>query len=429
MSRLDWAHITSGEMFEALVTTIVYFKDPGAVVLGRRGRDGGQDVRSADDTIVYQAKYHEAPSAAKAIADAKSEAKKIAKYREPTHDRYQQWKAVTVWRLVTPADFNITDEHRWRDEIKPLFENLDLDAVYWEREAVEAELTQFPNIERAFFGGENRVFLSLAEANDRLKNEDVFLRRDELGGFRGRDDELAILSEFLRSEKTFMLVLGPGGIGKSRFLLEGGYQAAERKGWQVLWANVETMASSSSWFRTIATERSTLLLIDEPRSADVLHVLAEQLSGKQSKWKVVVSLRSPNDEVVGFLRRARMITRTKELQLKRLEVSDAEEMCFELISGGDLAAKPEEWRRSVAKELVDRFGEDARFPVWLTLAVHLVEGRGNLSELSVTSKDLAREYILEVAKEGDGFAQQTLRETLQWVALFGTVKPRRRGDH
>ena len=83
MAHRDWNRITSGAMFEALTTTLLFFEDPKAALFGRRGKDGGQDARSGDGTCVFQAKHHEDGSAAKAVADAKKEAAKIAEYRKP----------------------------------------------------------------------------------------------------------------------------------------------------------------------------------------------------------------------------------------------------------------------------------------------------------------------------------------------------------
>lgn len=58
MAERSWGHVRSGATFEALATTIVFFEDPGAALFGRRGKDGGQDARSRDGLMVYQAKYH-----------------------------------------------------------------------------------------------------------------------------------------------------------------------------------------------------------------------------------------------------------------------------------------------------------------------------------------------------------------------------------
>jgi hypothetical protein len=72
MADRDWNLITSGATFEALATTLIFFKDPKAALFGRRGKDGGQDARSGDGTRVFQANHHEDGSAAKALADAKA---------------------------------------------------------------------------------------------------------------------------------------------------------------------------------------------------------------------------------------------------------------------------------------------------------------------------------------------------------------------
>lgn len=114
MPDRNWSAIRSGATFQTLVARIILFEDPKAVPFGRPGRDGGQDVRSGDGKLVYQAKYHEDGSAAAAIRDAKKEAEKIQKYKQPENTRYAQWKGVKHWRLVTNALFNPTDEEPGR---------------------------------------------------------------------------------------------------------------------------------------------------------------------------------------------------------------------------------------------------------------------------------------------------------------------------
>lgn len=67
MPERKWGAISSGATFESLATTVVFFDDPGAALFGRRGKDGGQDARSGDGTLVFQAKHHENGSSAAAI--------------------------------------------------------------------------------------------------------------------------------------------------------------------------------------------------------------------------------------------------------------------------------------------------------------------------------------------------------------------------
>jgi hypothetical protein len=187
MTERNWGAIASGATFEALATTLVFFEDNGARLFGRPGKDGGQDARSADGTQVFQAKYHAAGSAAKAISDAKKEATKIAAYRTPGHARHAQWNGVTHWRLVTNAAFNPTDEQAWRDEVIPLFRNQGLEPDYWLRPTLNALLDKHPEVSRSFFGGEARTFLSLPEYRERLPADEPFLERSAATEFQGRE--------------------------------------------------------------------------------------------------------------------------------------------------------------------------------------------------------------------------------------------------
>jgi hypothetical protein len=151
MSERLWGLITSGTTFEELVKTLIYFEDPRAKLFGRRGKDGGQDIRSGDGLRVFQAKHHQDGTAAKAIADAKREVEKIHAYRQPGHERYEQWEGITDWRLVTNADFNPTDDMKWNTEVVPLFLRQNLKADYWARADLNARLDNHREVHRSFF--------------------------------------------------------------------------------------------------------------------------------------------------------------------------------------------------------------------------------------------------------------------------------------
>lgn len=421
MAERKWGAITSGATFESLATTIVFFEDPKASLFGRRGTDGGQDARSGDGTRVFQAKHHTSGSAAAAIRDAKSEAAKIESYRKPGHTRHDQWKGVTHWRLVTNAAFNPKDKQTWDTEVVPLFAKQGLVADYWECENLNALLDKHPEIHRSFFENETRVFLSVPEARERLPNQEPFLRRDELGPFCGRGAELATIRAFLASSHLFLVVHGAGGMGKSRLLIEAGEAIAGEGRWQVLWANVASMASTGAWFEAVVPERPTLLLVDEPSDELVLQQLAEQLGGRVGRgaqWKVAVAVRSPKDPVLRFMRGARMRTRVQELPVSALPSSDAEAMCVELLNTGPLKGLPEEDRREAARQLSKRF---SRHPVWLTLAVQHLEDHGNLKQIPADAEALADEYLREIERSQSEVPAESIRGLLRWVALIGTV--------
>lgn len=421
MADRKWGAITSGAAFESLATTIVFFKDSKASLFGRRGKDGGQDARSGDGTRVFQAKHHENGSAASALSDAKKEAAKIEKYRQPGHALHDQWKGITHWRLVTNAAFNPTDKLTWDTEIVPLFVKQGLTADYWERENLNALLDEYPEIHRSFFENETRVFLSLPEVKERLPVNEPFLHRDELGPFCGRQEEKAKLQKFLDSDKFFLVTHGAGGTGKTRLIVEAGDEIASEGSWQVLWANVESMAATGSWFEAVVPERATLLLIDEPTDEAVLQQLTEQLGGRvgrAAKWKVVIAVRSPKDPVLRFLRGARMKQRVEELPLSPLPSADAEEMCFQLLKTGKRADLPDEAKRDAARQLSQRF---ARHPVWLTLAVQHLEDRGDLKQVPNDAETLADEYLTEIERSQTDATPEAVRTMLRWIALLGTV--------
>ncbi|WP_141620721.1 ATP-binding protein [Myxococcus sp. AB036A] len=421
MAERKWGAITSGATFEALATTVVFFEDPKASLFGRRGKDGGQDARSGDDLCVFQAKHHENGSAASAIRDAKEEAKKIKMYRQPGHSRYDQWKGVTHWRLVTNAAFNPTNKQAWDSEVVPLFAKQGLVADYWERENLNALLDKHPEIHRSFFENETRAFLSIPEIKERLPHQEPFLRRDELGPFCGREAEIAKIRNFLTSQQLFLVVHGAGGMGKTRLLAEAGETIASEGKWQVLWANVASMAASGAWFEAIVPERSTLLLVDEPADEFLLQQLSEQLGGRlgrAARWKVAVAVRSQKDPVLRFLRSARMKARVQELPIAALRPADAEAMCAELLMSGQFGKLSDEVRRDAARELSKRF---SRHPVWLTLAVQHLEDHGNLKELPATATELAEEYLREVERSQFDVSPDSVRNILRWVALIGTV--------
>ncbi len=421
MAERKWSGISNGATFESLATTVVFFEDPGASLFGRRGKDGGQDARSGDGTLVFQAKHHENGSSAAAIRDAKSEAKKIEEYRKPGHTRHAQWIGVTHWRLVTNAAFNPTDKLTWDTEVVPLFSKQGLVADYWERATLDGLLDKHPEIHRSFFENETRVFLSIPEVRERLPDQEPFLRRDELGPFCGRAVEKTAIRGFLASNRLFLVVHGAGGTGKTRLLVEAGDEIASDGEWQVLWANVESMATTSAWFEAVVPERATLLLVDEPANETLLQQLAEQLGGRvgrTAKWKVAVSVRSPKDPVLRFLRGARLKPRVEELALASLLPDDAEAMCFELLKTGKLSGLPEDDRRKAAQQLSTRF---ARFPVWLTLAVKHLEDHGNLKQIPADAEALADEYLREVEQSQAEVPAEAVRSVLRWVALVGPV--------
>ena len=419
MTARKWGAISSGAEFESMVTTLVFFEDPGAVLLGRSGRDGGQDARSGDGTLVYQAKFHRDASATRAIADAKKEAEKIALYRQAGHALHAQWVGVTAWRLVTNAEFNDNNRQAWLRDVVPLFADQGLTADYWERATLDALLDRYSEVDRAYFGGETRVLLTMPEARERVRQEERFLPRAWDAQFRGRDAEIAAAQEFLRSDRLFLVAHGAGGTGRTRLMMEIAELVASEGGWQVLWANIESMASTGSWFQGIDPSRPTLLLVDEPRDESLLRVLAEQLGGRRtSAWKIAVAVRTPKDPVLRFLRAPELEARVQELPIRPLSQVDATAMCVELLQSGSAEHFTDARRAEVAGHLAERFHAT---PVWITLAIYLLDKGGDLADLPTTAQTIAGRYLGEVYASQPGVDPDAVRAVIRWAALLGVI--------
>src|SRR5690606_37669646 len=109
------------------------------------------------------------------------------------------------------------------------------------------------------------------------------------------------------------------------------------------------------------------------------------------------------------------------LLLAPLTTPECEEMCRKLLDTSKLAHAPEGWRQETAKTLSRRFDG---YPIWLTLAVHLLEEDGSLAKLPDTAGELCGFYLDEVLKVGH--ADEKLLTLARWVALLGPIN---REDH
>lgn len=419
MHERNWGLINSGPAFEALVEHLVYFQDPKAALLGRRGRDGGQDAISENKTLVHQAKHHELPSAAKAIADALGEAQKIARYKNKDHSNYPLWEKVTVWRLYTNAVFNPSDDKLWNDRVTPIFRELNIRAECYTRTNVDALLAKYPEVDRVFFQNESRVFLTIPEARD-LPFVDKTFKNEDPTPLTGRISEIQSIRNFLSHRRKRILgVYGQGGIGKTKLAIEVGEEIASEGEWQVLWANVETMTLSTQWLMGIVPERNTLLLIDEPRDERLINSLIEHLyGGRMKNWKVVITARSYKDPILKALGDFRIESVVDMLNLAPLSPEHGKTMCLALIEKGVLSKKPEEWKRLAAAKLSQGFNN---IPVWMTLAIDELEKRGDLNSLNFKASDFADLYVAELTASADPRYTEKMLSVLRWIALLGGV--------
>lgn len=420
MSDIKWGLIRSGYTFQDMICSLIRLEDHNARLYVRPGKDYAQDARSGDGRIIYQMKFHQSEAASLAIADAKKEANTIAKYLATFGKSQEIWQGVQKWILVSNVAFGSSEDKRWIDEVKPLFEALGLEASYWQKLEIETRLHKYPDLKQAYFGGETRVFLGIAEAIEQVRSQALEHPNALDAHYQGRETELEQYKNFLLNDlKKILVIHGPGGIGKTRFLLKGAETQALAEGWQVLWANVETMTTTSSWFMGLIAERPTLLLIDEPDDAKVLKTLVEQISGgRANTWKVAIAVRSPNDLVLKYLQEPRIHQIVEELPLAPLEESAAVAFCKELMEFGFLQEKTTDWKLGAATLIAQNYDYH---PIWMAIAIKLLESKGNLETMPKEVEGLASQYLKEIIKQEQSLHSAQISNLLQWTALFDTV--------
>ena len=293
--------------------------------------------------------------------------------------------------LVTNALVNPNDVARWDKDVVPDFANIGLKATLWTTEKTRGAAGETSHVAEASFEGQNRCFLSVGEALE-------FTRADEIGdsGLRvallGRDAELSSVDAFLKEPRGSCGCTGPGGIGKSRLLLEVGGKA-EAAGNQVLWAVEATMSRSTQWFSAVNYSLPTLVLLDEPQDTDLIRAIAEQVTFQMHGWKVIIAVRSPNDPVPRAVTGLPVNIREEPLILPPLTLEKSKQLALELIATTTLSGLQQQQKENIADHL-SRLGD--RFPISIALAVNVLAKHGNLFNLPRDSNDIARKYVNEV---------------------------------
>ena len=283
----NWRLITDGDVFEALVGSLLQADIPGIIVYGRRGPDSGLDAISSDRTHVYQAKFHSDGLMTSAIGSAKREYDKIKASREPHHKNFQYWKDVTDWTLVGNFKINPADEAKWSSQIVPLFNSIGIVAHFNGEEQLDLSLDRNPEIERSFFGGGIRTLIYPAEVYftlSRRSRDGMFFATEMIG----RESSLKSVMEFAGSpDFRILAVVGAYCAGKTRFLYEA-MVAMAGVGWRVFWGLRASMSKSNTWFDSLNSSKKTCVFIDDARDCSLICEMVEQMSvSERSNWKLV----------------------------------------------------------------------------------------------------------------------------------------------
>jgi len=406
MSALNWSAITDGGAFESLMHALLYAEAPGTMLFGRRGPDSGQDARSADGKIVYQAKYRTNHTMDEAIRIAKEELVTIKKNLDPNNKNYHHWQKAERWILVANISLNPNDV-KWSNEVVPLFQTEGLIADYWSIETLEGKLVQHPEIREVFFSGENRVLIGLKEARDLLVNLSPWPDTQHLE-YVGHEKDLKQVEHFSSlPDKRILPVMGKGGVGKTRFLFES-LLTLSLNGWRVFWGLPASMSQSTKWFQWLNGLQDTCVAIDDLEEPQFLQTIIEQLASvERRRWKVLVSIRQ--EHIYKFQRFFNSPIFADKIILEQLDEDASKKL---LISAFPSNLRLDNtWLRAV-------YNLTQGMPGWLMLVAKYAKEKA-IENVPLKADVIAKTYIeaclLPFESLEDKKAARTL---LHWIALW-----------
>ncbi|MBM4355339.1 MAG: hypothetical protein FJ109_16395 [Deltaproteobacteria bacterium] len=304
---------------------------------------------------------------------------------------------------------------KWEGDVVPAFRTIGIDVELWTRERVEQEILNCPELIRAYFEGRTHVLWSLKEAQDVLRDNEVFLAGLDLD-LVGREEEKSRIADFIRSEHAVLLLHGPGGVGKTRLLLEAGL-IAEHEGWQVRWVNAGELESSDEF---LSYAPPLLLLVDEPPSLRAVERLIDQhlSTAPEAKRKILVAAGSWRQDIVREFSRTDRRCLAPPLPVTRLAARPARTLANALVKrlGWDVGAAEGSQR---ARWIV---AVSNRYPMWMVVASGL-PGSTCDQVRAVSPREVARRYVESIWERiaATSDAQKT-RELTRWLALLQPLR-------
>ena len=397
MSEINWGFIKNGHNFEALVTTLIRHKDPKVRIYERLGPDAGIDAKSGDSQTAYQAKYTKQDNFSQPLGTAKKEIDKIKKYKNPDHKNYKYWKHVKNWVFFTNASCNPSDEEKWKKQVEKPLKDICISACLKHKADIEQYLREYPDVKNEFFGGQNRVLLSLSEAMDTFKDNRILAIGLRIS-FKERKDELNNFMKFIKESNTQKVINihGPGGVGKTRFVMEATLKANHDEEYDIFWANTATMEKSDNWFQAITTGRKSVLVIDEPTERKMMEILLEQVrSLRLSKWKYVVIARTVKEPVLKALDYRISNSITTPIEIKPLNKEERKQMFLSFLESSAIKnCFNDKDRREELSRYISKASDG--LPVWIAVAAYLLEADDDIMDLSSQDRfGLAEKYIEE----------------------------------
>ncbi len=411
------SQILTGATWEAFMQTLLYHHEPGIKIFTRPGRDFAIDAISADGKTVYQAKYHKDHSLSKAIADSNGELEKIKKYQKTK----EYWKDVKNWILFTNLEINIQDEIQFSEKVGSLFEKEGMMAQLMDWGEIRSILSKYPAVERSYFHGETRIFFTLSEELEKEKVKSWYRPALDVDCL-GREEGFKELQEFLKSGKKIWAISGPGGMGKTRFLVECGKRMMPD--WIPYWSSAHSVRQPTL-YNQIPPEQNIVLFIDELSDPTALSVLLDQMTKDRMKsWKLIFTERYSDTETIGSLASLKMAEIVfPHYRLPKLNKEESKQLVQQFMENFKSRepihfTESEDW---IAYKLSET---GAGIPLWIGLVFNLFEtNEGSLEGLPAQTEKILEKYLgrFYYTLNETGIERGCAETILNWIALFKSL--------
>jgi transcriptional regulator with XRE-family HTH domain len=361
--------------FEFFVTDVVKELQPSADVRvqGSRGhKQQGTDIiaRFPDGRIwSFQCKRVE--------RFGKAEVDKAIAHHSVNADR----AFLVLSKIASPAVAEAVQTHR--------------DWALWDKQDLTSKIRSLPietqeRLVDIYFRGQRMALLGRSEPGPWLTPEDYFAPFKGRGAIFshdwslvGREGEIAALVEALeRNDMSFALLIGPGGIGKTRVLKEGIQRfAAKNKGTAIRFLSASQEPGAAS-LEALGTGRK-VLVVDDAHDREGLKLLIEYAVDPHHRTRLLVATRPYAEQRIRNELALYSIVDPSAVRLERLETKALHALVVEVLE--EFEGNPE-WAGSILSIAADS-------PLVAAMAARVVARDGIIPELARGEREL-RQIIL-----------------------------------
>jgi transcriptional regulator with XRE-family HTH domain len=284
-------------------------------------------------------------------------------------------------KIASPAAVEAVEAHRgW---------------TLWDKQDLTRKIRSLPvetqeRLVDIYFRGQRMALLGRSEPGPWLTPEDYFAPFKGRGAvfshdwsLVGRDGEIAALVAALgRDDMQFALLIGPGGIGKTRILKEGIQRfAAKHKGTAIRFLSASQEPDAAS-LEALGPARK-VLVVDDAHDREGLKLLIEYAVDPRHKTRLLIATRPYAEQRIRNELALYRIVEPPTVRLERLEKQALRALVVEVLEefGGD-----PEWASAILTIAADS-------PLVAAMAARVVVREGIIPELACGEREL-RQIIL-----------------------------------